>query len=66
MVGAGKEAGLKALELRVQDCVIITDLEWTLGNGMTATIKIEWRQIFNMHADKLNAMLKRNGVQPSK
>jgi long-chain acyl-CoA synthetase len=64
MVGAGKEAGLTALELRVQDCIVITDLEWTPGNGMTATMKIDRRQIFNMHADELNAMLKRNGVQP--
>lgn len=66
MVAAGKEAGLTALELRVRDCAIITDVEWTAGNGMTATMKIDRRQIFNMHADELNAMLKRNGVQPSK
>jgi long-chain acyl-CoA synthetase len=65
MVGTGKLAGLTALELRVQDCTIITDVEWTPGNGMTATMKIDRRQLFNMHTDELNAMLKRNGVQPS-
>jgi long-chain acyl-CoA synthetase len=66
MVEAGRLAGLTALELRVQDCAIITDAKWTPGHGMTATMKIDRRQILAIHADELNAMLKRNGVYAAK
>jgi len=64
MVAKGKEEKLTALELRMKDCVLITKVEWSPGNGMTATMKIDRKKIFSMHIDELNAMLKRNGAPP--
>lgn len=61
MIQVGKEAGLTSLELRMKDCVLVTDVEWGPGNGFTATMKIDRKQICKMHAKELDEMLKRNG-----
>jgi hypothetical protein len=49
MVEASKEAGLTSLELRIKDCVLITDDDWGLGSGMTVSMKIDRRKILSMH-----------------
>lgn len=61
MVKYGKEAGLNPLELRIKDCVLNTAVDWVPGNGMTATMKIDRKQIMKMHDDEVKDMLKRNG-----
>lgn len=63
MANAGKEAGLTKLELGIKDCVIVTDVEWGPGHGMTASMKLDRAKIFKMHADELRAMYERNGVK---
>ena len=63
MVKAGKEAGLTSLELRIKDCCIIAGDEWGPGHGMTASMKIDRKQIFNIYEKELKAMLKRNGIE---
>jgi long-chain acyl-CoA synthetase len=62
MVDEGKSAGLTALELRMKDCVIITNEEWLPGKGMTASMKIDHKAIYDMHQKELNEMYKRNDV----
>jgi len=64
MVDAGRDAGLTSLELRIKDCCVIVGEEWGPGNGMTASMKIDRKQIFKIHENALNEMLKRNGVEP--
>lgn len=64
MVKEGKEAGLTALELRIKDCCLVVGDEWKPGWGLTASLKIDRKQIFKQHEEALNAMLKRNGVEP--
>jgi len=61
-VAAGKEAGLGKLELRIKDCALITDTEWTPGHGMTASMKLDRKQILSIHKEELENMYKRNGV----
>jgi long-chain acyl-CoA synthetase len=61
MADSGKEAGLTKLELGIKDCVIITDVEWGPGHGMTASMKLDRAKIFEMHEEEINAMYKRNG-----
>ena len=60
MVECGKVAGLTSLELRIRDCVVITHEEWGPGHGMTATMKIDRRQICKIYEADLNSMLERN------
>ena len=64
LVAAGKEGGLSPLELRLQDVALITDVEWGPGNGMTATMKVDRKQISSLHAKELHALLERNGGLP--
>jgi len=64
MVKEGKESGLTTLELRIKDCCLVVGNEWGPGNGMTASMKIDRKQILKIHEEELNAMLKRNGVEP--
>lgn len=64
MIAAGKEAGLTSLELRIKDCCVVTK-EWGPGHGMTATMKIDRKQICNIHEQEIQAMMKRNGVESS-
>ena len=59
---AGKEAGLGKLELRIKDVVLVTNDEWTPGHGMTASMKLDRKQILQMHEDEIKAMYKREGV----
>jgi len=61
----GKEGGLTKLELRIKDCVLITDDEWKPGHGMTASMKMDRKSILKIHEDKLLAMYKRQGVKIS-
>mmetsp|Transcript_17856 Transcript_17856/g.26412 ORF Transcript_17856/g.26412 Transcript_17856/m.26412 type:complete len:726 (+) Transcript_17856:62-2239(+) len=61
MIKYGKEAGLSLLELRVKDCVLNTTVDWVPGNGMTATMKIDRKQIMTLHDTEIKEMLKRNG-----
>lgn len=63
MVDCGKAAGLTSLEVGIKDCVIVTDVEWGPGNGMTASMKMDRAQICRMHADQVDAMYKRSGVK---
>ena len=65
MVDAGRDAGLTSLELRIKDCCVIVGDEWGPGNGMTASMKLDRKQVFKIHENALNEMLKRNGVEPS-
>jgi long-chain acyl-CoA synthetase len=60
MVECGKLAGLTPLELRIKDCVVVTHEEWGPGHGMTATMKIDRKQICKIYSAELSAMLKRN------
>ena len=60
MVESGKVAGLNALELRIKDCVVVTHDEWGPGHGMTASMKIDRRQICTIYSADLNTMLQRN------
>ena len=60
LVEAGKSAGLTKLELGIKDCCLITDVHWLPGSGLTASGKLDRAMIFKMHADELDAMLKRN------
>jgi long-chain acyl-CoA synthetase len=62
MVAAGKEAGLNSLEVRIKDCCLVTK-EWGPGHGMTATMKIDRKEICRMHEKELQAMMKRNNVE---
>ena len=64
-VAAGKEAHLGKLELRIKDCALITDTEWTPGHGMTASMKLDRKQIMKIHKDEVEAMYKRQGVTMS-
>jgi len=64
-VEKGKVAGLGKLELRIKDCVLITDDEWKPGHGLTASMKLDRKNILKIHEDKLNAMYKRQGVKIS-
>jgi len=64
MLKFGKEAGLTSLELRMKDCELVTDIEWLPGTGMTATMKIDRKQIHIQHKDKLHALLERHGALP--
>ena len=64
-VAAGKEASLGKLELRIKDCALITDTEWTPGHGMTASMKLDRKAILKIHEDELEAMYKRQGVKIS-
>lgn len=61
----GKEAGLTKLELRIKDCVLVTDDEWKPGHGMTASMKLDRKSILNIHDKQLQAMYKRQGVEIS-
>jgi long-chain acyl-CoA synthetase len=61
-VAAGKKAGLGKLELRIKDCALITDTKWAPGHGMTASMKLDRKQILNIHDEELKAMYKRNGL----
>jgi long-chain acyl-CoA synthetase len=61
MVAAGKEAGLTSLELRIKDCFLVAE-EWGPGHGMTASMKIDRKQVLSIYEKELQAMLKRNGV----
>lgn len=64
-VAAGKEAGLTKLELRIKDCALVTETEWTPGHGMTASMKLDRKGIMNIHRDEVDAMYKRNNVTVS-
>jgi long-chain acyl-CoA synthetase len=64
-VAFGKEAGLGSLELRIKDCVLITDTQWTPGHGMTASMKIDRKAVLSIHHKELKEMYKRNGVKIS-
>ena len=59
----GKEAGLGKLELRIKDCVLVTDDEWKPGHGMTASMKLDRKSILKIHDKQLQAMYKRQGVE---
>ncbi|CAB9509557.1 chain acyl-CoA synthetase 9, chloroplastic [Seminavis robusta] len=61
-VAGGKEAGLGKLELRIKDCALITDVIWMPGNGLTASMKLDRKKIYDIHDKELNEMYKRNGV----
>mmetsp|Transcript_18709 Transcript_18709/g.21512 ORF Transcript_18709/g.21512 Transcript_18709/m.21512 type:complete len:750 (+) Transcript_18709:150-2399(+) len=61
----GKDGGLTKLELRIKDCVLITDDEWKPGHGMTASMKMDRKSILKIHEDQLFAMYKRQGVNIS-
>ena len=63
MIAEGKQAGLTSLELRLKDCCLITDDEWKPGHGMTASMKLDRRSIYKIHAKELKEMYQRNGVQ---
>ena len=63
MVDVGKGAGLTSLEVGIKDCCIVTDTEWGPGHGMTASMKLDRAKICSMHADEVNAMYERNGVE---
>jgi len=63
MSAEGKQAGLTSLELRLKDCCLITDDEWKPGHGMTASMKLDRRSIYKIHAKELKEMYQRNGVQ---
>ena len=62
---AGKEAGLGKLELRIKDVVLITDVQWLPGNGMTASMKLDRHKIMEIHDKEIKEMYKRNGVKIS-
>ena len=62
LVETGKRAGLTKLELGIKDCCLVTDVHWLPGSGLTASGKLDRAAIFKIHADELDAMLKRNGV----
>jgi long-chain acyl-CoA synthetase len=64
-VAFGKEAGLGSLELRIKDCVLITDTQWAPGHGMTASMKIDRKAVLSMHHKELMEMYKRNAVNIS-
>lgn len=61
MIQHGKDAGLNPLELRLKDCVLNTTVDWVPGKGMTATMKIDRKQIMTIHDKEIKEMLKRNG-----
>jgi len=55
-VAAGQEAGLGKLELRIKDCVLITDTQWLPGHGMTASMKLDRHKIMEIHEKELKEM----------
>ena len=59
---AGKEAGLGKLEMRIKDCALITNSEWGPGHGMTASMKLDRKQVLKIHEKEIADMYKRNGV----
>lgn len=65
MIVEGKRAGLTSLELRIKDCCLITEDEWTPGHGMTASMKLDRKAIYKIHEKELNAMYLRQGVSIS-
>jgi long-chain acyl-CoA synthetase len=65
MIVEGKRAGLTSLELRIKDCCLITQDEWTPGHGMTASMKSDRKAIYKIHEKELNAMYLRQGVSIS-
>mmetsp|Transcript_22681 Transcript_22681/g.37524 ORF Transcript_22681/g.37524 Transcript_22681/m.37524 type:complete len:730 (-) Transcript_22681:56-2245(-) len=65
MVAEGKDAGCTSLELRMKDCTIVTQDEWSPGKGMTATMKIDRKALYSMYEKELDVMYKRNGVTVS-
>ena len=62
MVKEGKDAGLTSLELRIKDCCVIVGDDWGPGHGMTASMKIDRKQICKMHENELEAMFQRNYI----
>lgn len=66
MIEEGKRAGLTSLELRIKDCVLITDDEWKPGHGMTASMKLDRKSIYQICEQELKEMYKRQGVKLSK
>lgn len=65
MLAEGKRVGLTSLELRLKDCCLITEDEWRPGHGMTASMKLDRRSIFNIHKKELHEMFQRNGISLS-
>jgi long-chain acyl-CoA synthetase len=65
LISEGRQAGLTSLELRIKDCCLVTDDEWTPGHGMTASMKLDRKSIFKIHEKELNAMYLRQGVSIS-
>ena len=61
-VAAGREAGLSKLELRLRDVALVDDL-WSPGHGMTASMKLDRREVAKIHAKEVQEMYKRNGVR---
>ena len=63
MVGLRKTAGLGKLELRIQDVALIADDEWKPGHGVTASVKLDRKQILKIHETQINDMYQRIGFK---